>query len=471
MKKHDTWASLVKHNYIKYVDNSEVENYVIAMLPLECTVPEGKESKEEERKSPHRLNFKDMKNFIQVYDYCEIHPSMMMGIIGNIIPFPDHNQCIYEKEPVCMSDGTVKSICDVEVGDEVITFDPSNQKQTVATVTYTCTRATNKKIQTIKTISGRKITATFDHKFMTKAGWLRLENVGIYDEEKTCNNSLIGISLEPLPVSTQVKEYTVLCSGGFTNTCKLMGTGGIPSVDRCLDEIKHLLPLKSTDDSLIILARIFGFCLTDVWIGISDIYKLTVNFSSKYSAELFNLDVTRLGFVGKTPTKVGSTQWPYRLEYSGAFPTLLVIMGCELGGKNTRQKYRPVPKWILNGSDMIKREFLAGFQGGDGSPIKLYRKSHICINKTIRSVKEEHHKESLHLFMTQIVDLLRHFDIKVADVSLKRWSSDMIIGSYLISSKRVNLIKYYDTIGYRYNVRKHVESGIFVEYLKYINIA
>ena len=32
----------------------------------------------------------------------------------------------------------------------------------------------------------------------------------------------------------------------------------------------------------------------------------------------------------------------------------------------------------------------------------------------------------------------------------------------------MNLIKYFDTVSYRYDVHKNVESGILVEYLKYI---
>ena len=27
-----------------------------------------------------------------MYTHCEIHPSMILGICGSIIPFPDHNQ-------------------------------------------------------------------------------------------------------------------------------------------------------------------------------------------------------------------------------------------------------------------------------------------------------------------------------------------------------------------------------------------
>jgi DNA-directed RNA polymerase II subunit RPB2 len=60
------WRSLIEKNYIQYMDNSELENCVVAMTP------------------------EDLKSDIY-YDYCEIHPSMLLGVMGNIIPFPDHS--------------------------------------------------------------------------------------------------------------------------------------------------------------------------------------------------------------------------------------------------------------------------------------------------------------------------------------------------------------------------------------------
>ena len=60
------WRTLIKKGIIQYVDASEIENCVIAMYPdmLE-----------------KRYN-----------DYCEIHPSTMLGIMAAMIPFADHNQ-------------------------------------------------------------------------------------------------------------------------------------------------------------------------------------------------------------------------------------------------------------------------------------------------------------------------------------------------------------------------------------------
>jgi len=167
------WNEFVEKEYIQYVDNSEVENAVIAM-------------------DDH-----DLEKF--KCNYEEIHPSMMLGVMGSAIPFPDHSQCIFHQEPVYMADGTTKKIEDVKIGDEVITFNPENQKQTIAKVIHTETHPTEKQLYTITTISGRKITATFDHRFMTSEGWKRLEHLDI-------ENTLIGVSLDPFSKFNSIDE-------------------------------------------------------------------------------------------------------------------------------------------------------------------------------------------------------------------------------------------------------------------------
>jgi DNA-directed RNA polymerase II subunit RPB2 len=60
------WRNLIKKGYVQYLDAAEIENCVIAMYP-------------DMLKKRHN-------------DYCEIHPSTMLGIMAAMIPFPDHNQ-------------------------------------------------------------------------------------------------------------------------------------------------------------------------------------------------------------------------------------------------------------------------------------------------------------------------------------------------------------------------------------------
>jgi len=60
------WDYLVSNQMIRYVDNSEIQNCVIAM------------------------NENDLVT--QKCDLCEITPALMLGVMASVIPFPDHNQ-------------------------------------------------------------------------------------------------------------------------------------------------------------------------------------------------------------------------------------------------------------------------------------------------------------------------------------------------------------------------------------------
>jgi len=64
------WQDLVKSSLVEYIDASEEETIMCAMT------------------------FDDLsnKNYSQTHTHCEIHPSMILGICGSVIPFPDHNQ-------------------------------------------------------------------------------------------------------------------------------------------------------------------------------------------------------------------------------------------------------------------------------------------------------------------------------------------------------------------------------------------
>jgi DNA-directed RNA polymerase beta subunit len=63
------WTKLLNEGVIEYLSVEEEESALIAMRPKDLVV---------------------WKNL--THTHCEIHPCMILGVCGSIIPFPDHNQ-------------------------------------------------------------------------------------------------------------------------------------------------------------------------------------------------------------------------------------------------------------------------------------------------------------------------------------------------------------------------------------------
>lgn len=146
------WTKLVRKGFVQYVDSAEVESCVLAM---------------------------DQSDFSkQINDYCEIHPSMMLGVMASTIPFPDHSQsprncyqCLHPDTPVVMSDLTTKPIKNIRVGERVVTVDPKTGEHSITKVINQYTKKTEKQLVEICTESGRKIICTDDHPVLTSNGW------------------------------------------------------------------------------------------------------------------------------------------------------------------------------------------------------------------------------------------------------------------------------------------------------------
>ncbi|EAY11371.1 DNA-directed RNA polymerase, beta subunit family protein [Trichomonas vaginalis G3] len=68
------WKVLRYKGMVEYLDIDEEETKLIALSPADL---------EENRNSP---------TGVKTYTHCEIHPSLIFGVCGTIIPFPDHNQ-------------------------------------------------------------------------------------------------------------------------------------------------------------------------------------------------------------------------------------------------------------------------------------------------------------------------------------------------------------------------------------------
>jgi DNA-directed RNA polymerase beta subunit len=178
------WNDLITNcsigeSIIEYIDPEEQSWSMIAMKPTDL-IDSGSE--------------KEMFK----HTHCEIHPSTIFGVLASCIPFPEHNQsprntyqCLDINETVLMSDYSRKKIGDINIGDEVVSFNPETMEISNTKVTHHYIRKTDKKIYKLTTLSGREIIATEDHKFMTYDGWREVR-------EMICspNDNKIGIFID-----------------------------------------------------------------------------------------------------------------------------------------------------------------------------------------------------------------------------------------------------------------------------------
>ena len=425
------------------------------------------------------MNKKNIMN--ENYSHCEIHPFLILGAIASTIPFPDHNQsprntyqCLDINTPVLMKDKSYKLIKDIRVNDIVQTFNPKTMKMSYTRIINQYVKNTEKQMYNVSTYSGKTFNATYDHKFMTYDGWKEVEQ---FDLE----NDLLGVEPVQVEMSSECEEIIILDKDKFTEILSpYVKQNTIDKYIKNLEDLS-LLPLFSTDERLPRLARMFGFTLADGTLTYhkrDKTFMLQASFGDEYGAELFELDIKECGFKtvkcreGSREFN-GSTYHTWDIAHQGVIGSLFKSLEM-VHGKKTTQVSNDVPDWIKNGSDLVKREFLGGIQGGDGCQIrynKLNKKGYNYICAALSMTKNEKYKNSLMTMMKSISELFNYFGIENKIISKKntKYEDRYIIGVQL-SNKQSNLIKYFDTIGYRYDTRKITNSAKIVEYLKYKNI-
>ena len=415
------------------------------------------------------------------YTHCEIHPSTIFGVLASCIPFPEHNQaprntyqCLDINETVLLSNGDKIPIKDVKIGDSVISFNPETMSTTHTKVVYQYVRPTDKKIFKIKTISGREIIATEDHKFMTTEGWCEVGKINI-------NETMIGIlPFQNTNVIGNMEESLIISDLDFKN---IMINYGINEnmINKHIEHLTsiQLLPLKSSNPKLSILSRIFGFILADGSINIYERHGLkfiacSLDFGTEKDVTDFENDIEYCGF-NKCKYNHGTrhfnevTHTTYSVTHNGILPALLIALGITFG-KKTETTRKLIPDWIMSGSKIIQREFISGFQGGDGCKIRWNKLDKKGYNFICAETSQQIHpskQESLVMFMKQCITLLEGFGIIITYLNQKRIEENRIKVSFKVKDSQTNLIRYYDEIGYRYASTKNIASFKIIEYFKY----
>lgn len=429
---------------------------------------------------------------LPAYTHCELDPTAILGLAASLIPLANHNQaprntyqCIPSSTLVMTSQNDRVRIGDLKNGDEVITIDPVTLKASTTKIHshfVVDAKDTNKSMVEIKTFSGRCLKATTDHKFLTfEEGW-----VDAGDLNKQKHHIAIFPSLSVMDNNVDVKT-TIMDSDMAKN--KLMSLcKNNALVNKYIKEleVQGLLPLSNDNVNLPIIARMMGFMRSDGHLSYTQEKGLRsrLTFGRLYDAEVFNNDIKSLGFKtfkiqerrdtfyldnGEKKT----THHVWVIDRHGSFASLFVLMGCVMGRK-TEQSSTEIPVWIMNGTDLVKREYLSGFMGGDGCKINTAKRNYKTkegmsydMGRITQHKNKQHLESSLNWFK-QFRSLLEYFSIKTSKLNYVLSYDDKYRVELEMSSSRCNLIRYMDTIGYRYASTKFSDSLKVVEWLKYI---
>ena len=439
------WESSNGEHLIEYIDPGETECSYIAMKAADAVAPN----------APN-------------YTHAEIHPSTILGTLASNIPFPDHNQsprnsyqCLALNESVRLANGVERRISDIEVGDEIVTFDPKSLTTSTSRVVHHYVRNTDKPLFTLKAYGGRSLTATGDHRLMTNHGWTQVQDLvpGVH---------LLAVSTEPscflITPAEEVKTYVTRES--FLSACSDAAIHK-PLVQAYLAALEdsHLIPLKSDDSRLDILARIAGLVSASGLLSITDGKHrngfLEMTFESRYDMKMFEDDVRSLSIPPVNAAYNNSV-----IHY-GILPCLLIALGLTYG-ERLYVPFNPVPEWIVFGSSIVKREFLAAFHGGVGPKFHAYIKPERvefgCDDTSMQIIPA--YMQSVYEFMYQITMLFADCNVIAEMNSSKQTNMSFINVSYSFDKTDNNLLNFWKNVGIRYNSNKRHASAMIAELIR-----
>jgi len=306
----------------------------------------------------------------------------------------------------------------------------------------------------ITTETGRVIEGSEEHPVLTPEGYVYLRNIKEGD-------FVIVYPFEG--VEFEFKDGVLLDEEDFKDAEQQMVN--------FLKE-KGLLPLRWDDPKLGTLARILGFAFGDGHLGEMS-GRLTLSFyGTEKALEELKKDLEKLGinsnlYVRKREYSIETTSGSYEGKSisaelrvtSRSFALLLEKLGMPKGAK-AKTNYS-IPAWIKEAPLWVKRNFLAGLFGADGSIIEFKGVTPLPINLT--QAKTNELEEKLVEFMNEVKALLEEFGVKSIIYKVKSKSST----TYRLALVGEDSIRnFLGKIGYEYAPEKKERGLIAYAYLK-----
>lgn len=388
-----------------------------------------------------------------------------------IAPRKQHNTqwgyvCVLADTNILSGNGmTSTQIINMKNSDTVTTANSTTLEESSSEI-YNYFKTTPSRVIKIKTLSGRIIGCSPDHPLLiVREGQNEWVHAG-----DLCVGDKVIVKNYTNPVSEKDGSRTLILTNNYINEIDT-------SLKRQAD-LSSYINCEISENKKIIMARLLGASLTDGTITQCK-YGYNANFYVGEEADAKSIvkDIEELGFniptyrskssIYKDSNKEINYKY-YDVSKGGAFATLLVAIG-GIVGKKGKYTTPQVPEWIKNGSSAVKREFLSGFQGGDGCRIKGTYGEHskISIGRTQQTCLSEF-ALAHYTYMNDILELFKEFGL---ECSLHTDTHDeKTIHSISFSSSFANLAKYASLIGYRYCAEKTRTSALYIEYVLYRNM-
>jgi DNA-directed RNA polymerase beta subunit/intein/homing endonuclease len=346
--------------------------------------------------------------------------------------------CLTADSEVLMSNRMEsKKIIDILDGDSVTTVNRDLLIEQPSRI-YNKFNRMSEKLFEIKTESGRVIKATNDHPFLVCEN----DKYIMKKVEELKNTDKLVIRHMEKSIIPETDTVVIIKESDIMNNYKteLLGYQDIPI----------------TQDRLVIIARLIGAINTNGHLCENNIdYDASFFVGEEIDTYALCDDICKLGF-GNPLVKRNSNTW--EVTKNGAFAYLLSL----LGGEKT------VPKWIMQGNKLVKREYLSGLQGGAGSKISYQSDTFkISMGITTQTTPTEYEKETIN-YMNQISTMFSEFDINTKVEVRDSVEKDKKMVELVFEKTADNIVKYVDWIGYRYCEEKRRKSAPAIEYLKII---
>ncbi|HII60581.1 TPA: RNA-splicing ligase RtcB [Pyrococcus horikoshii] len=266
----------------------------------------------------------------------------------------------------------------------------------------------------IVTESGKVIEGSEDHPVLTPEGYVYLRNVKEGDY-------ILVYPFEGVPY--EEKKGVILDESAFE--------GEDPQVVKFLRE-RNLIPLQWKDPKVGILARILGFALANGYISEND--NLTFHGKEEVLREV-RKDLEELGIEAivaeEDKLKVTSREFAFLLEKLG-------------------MAHDSIPEWIIEGPLWIKRNFLAGLFGANGSIVEF--KGDVPLPITLTHSRE---------LLNDVSRILEGFKVRAKIKMGKNGSYQLVI------EDEDSIRNFLGRINYEYDPEKKARGLIAYAYLKF----